>query len=425
MEDVRSDELNALLEQVLQFHNQEIFQSVEQGISNKRRFFKLAFPLVRYLSKSRTFNLLLLGAIISGYRVFRYPSKRCDVFVFDPNGHNLRSIGRVNACLQDDIQARISINGEQPRMSDRLRGVSAFGSLWKAAGILKQCRPERALPHLQAVIAAATYLFYCSHPFREDMRVLCVANDHSPVCMALLFMARKREVKTVYIQHAPVTENFPPLSFELSILYDRASEKCYARAAARRGTFINSEIVFLPPFAEEFERPDLGVGPYKFGICLSYLPNSARIQGLIERLAAHPSVKSVVLRKHPRCAMDLSRLTRHSCVSLQPKGETADAFFDQVDVVLVPNSGVTIEALHRGCPTFFTPGADDIPDDYYGFVANGIVPEFRAELLDDRDAMLAFFDNAWKIRFGEQDETVHTPLEAARKTVSEAFMRLM
>ena len=201
--------------------------------------------------------------------------------------------------------------------------------------------------------------------------------------------------------------------------------RAYERAALRTGAAGSTQTVFLPPFPREFVPPHLGEPPYTVGICLSFLPDVPRLAALVDELVAHASVKGIVLRKHPRCTLDLAVLTQHEIALLQPKGETADAFFDQVDVVLVPNSGVTIEALHCGRPTFYTPKADDIPDDYYGFVANGILPEFRTELLDDREAMLAFFDDAWQTRFGEQDETVHTPLSTARKAVSEAFLRLM
>lgn len=414
-----------LIDAVLAFHGQPIYANVEAGIARKKWLFRVAFPAVRVLSRSRLANMAMLLAVLLGYRAFRHPDPGCTVFEYGLSHNNILAFERLSVCLPEAVRAGVSLNGQPASFMDRVSAALALGPIWQVAGALTRHRHAQALPQLQAVIAVATLLFYQRHPLPEAARVLCTASDHSPVCQSLLFLAAHSGRKTCYIQHAPVTEYFPPLSYDLTILHDKASARAYERAALRTGTTVPLRIVYLPPFKREYEPLHLGEPPYTVGICLSFLPNVRRLAALVDQLAVHPSVKGIVLRKHPRCTMYLTRLCRHAIASLQPEGETADAFFDQVDIVLVPNSGMTIEALHRGRPTFFTPGADDIPDDYYGFVANGIVPEFRAELLDDRDAMLAFFEDAWQTRFGEHDETMHSPLEAARKTVADAFMRLM
>lgn len=420
-----SAQAESLIDTVLGFHGQPVYSSVEAGIARKKWLFRIAFPLVRVLSRSRLANMAMLLAVLLGYRAFRHPDPDCTVFQFGQSRNNIVSFDRLNACLSEAALAKTSINGRMASLWERVSAALALGSVWQAAGVLRRHRHGRALPHVQSVIAVAAMLHYRSHPLPESVKVLCIASDHAPICQALLFLAAKSGRETCYIQHAPVTEYFPPLAYDLAILYDKASAKAYEGAARRTGTTASSRIVYLPPFPREFEPPLLSTPPYVVGICLSFLPQVPRLAAQIDEMAAHASVNGIILRKHPRCTLDLSHLTRHPLVSLQPKGETADTFFDQVDVVLVPNSGVAIEALHRGRPTFFTPGADDIPDDYYGFVANGILPEFRAELLDDRDSLLDFFNAEWQLRFGEQDETVHTPLASARKKVREAFMQLI
>lgn len=420
-----SSQAEELISAVLAFHGQSIYASVEAGIARKKWIFRIAFPLVRVLSRSRVANLIMLLSVLLGHRIFRHPDPDRAVFQYGPSHNNIVSFERLNACLPKAARKKVSLNGRRVPFGDRMLAALEIGSAWQAARVLRTHRHARALPQLQGVIALATLLFYRRHGLPEGVKVLCIASDHAPVCQALLFLAARSGRKTCYIQHAPVTEYFPPLAYDLAILYDRSSVRAYERASLRTGMTVSPQIEYLPPFPREFEPPHLGEPPYTVGICLSFLPSVPRIAALVVEMNAHASVKRIVLRKHPRCALDLSQLTRHPIVSLQPKGQTADVFFDQADVVLVPNSGVTIEALHRGRPTFFTPGADDIPNDYYGFVANGILPEFRAELLDDRDALLAFFDAEWQLRFGEQDETVHTPLADAREKVGEAFMELI
>jgi hypothetical protein len=241
----------------------------------------------------------------------------------------------------------------------------------------------------------------------------------------LLFLAACSGKKTCYIQHAPVTHHFPPLNYDLAILYDRASAAAYASSAARSCGNARPSIEFLPPFSDGYKRPNVGEPPYTVGICLSFLPDVEALGALIDELASSRFVKGVVLRAHPRCTLDLSKLARAGFAFFQPKSRSAEDFFANVDVVLVPNSGVTIAALHFGCPTYFTPGLDSLPEDYYGFVAQGILPVYRPEIFADCDALLSFFDDGWLSRFSDLDETVNTPVATAQKNVELAFLKLL
>src|SRR5690606_10483271 len=56
---------------------------------------------------------------------------------------------------------------------------------------------------------------------------LVQANDHSPVRVALSMVMKALGVPRVYLQHAEVTEHFPELDFEYSVLRNRQSLKTY------------------------------------------------------------------------------------------------------------------------------------------------------------------------------------------------------
>lgn len=415
----------ALIEEVHAFYGQPIYAGLEAGIARKKRLFCMVFPVVRMVVRSRLANMVMLVTVLLGYRALRRPDPGAEVFQYGLSTNNIVSFGRLNECLQGGAQTNVSLNGRPASLTERLAVVGYLPAVWLAACALRRKHHAQALPHVQAVIALAAHLFHTHLPLPESVRVVCVASDHSPVCMGLLSVAAREGCKTCYIQHAPVTEYFPPLNYDLSILYDKASAQAYGRAAKRRGTSFDANIVYLPPFPNEFEKTHAGEPPYKIGICLSFLPEIDALDRLTEQLLADASVKKVVFRRHPRCTLDLSRLTRHQAASEQPKGENVNAFFDQVDIVLVPSSGVAIEALHRGRPTFYTPGVDDLPTDYYNFVAEGILPEFGPAVLSGRRPLLAFFTSDWEKRFERYDETVHRSISAARDGVLKAFSRLL
>ncbi len=94
-------------------------------------------------------------------------------------------------------------------------------------------------------------------------------------------------------------------------------------------------------------------------------------------------------------------------------------------MVLSPNSGIAIEALHSGTPTFYTLGSDYLPDDYYGFVADGIIPVFDIALLDRPDQMCAFFNDAWKNVFARHDETMSSSPAEMKEEVRASFNQLL
>ena len=69
-------------------------------------------------------------------------------------------------------------------------------------------------------------------------------NDHIPYCTLLEKIAREKKVKTVYIQHASVSEKFPPLYHEYNILFSQDSRDKYK---VQPGVKVN--VLFDPRFS--------------------------------------------------------------------------------------------------------------------------------------------------------------------------------
>ncbi|MEO1488083.1 MAG: hypothetical protein AAFR88_01425 [Pseudomonadota bacterium] len=417
---------DALIEESHAFHAQPIYKGVEAGAAKKRIVIRYLFAFVRWGKRSTWCNALLLAALLLVFRGFRYPAADRVVFEYGPTRNNMAAFKRLNACLPPDIVAKIDVNGHFAPVGRRLALLFSPASLWRAARALQCNHHDRPLPHIQAAIAVAAYLLYSRYPLPQALRVLCVASDHSPVSMALLTVARATGIKTCYLQHAPVTEYFPPLSYDLSILYDQASLEAYDQAARRRGVAGSQAAIIFPPYDEEFEQPRLRrAPPLIVGVCLSSVPQVGPVQRLVEDVCAHPAVSGALLRCHPRYRIDTAHWNPELSVALQEEGQSLGAFLEAVDLVLVPNSGVAIEALHQGRPTFYTDGMDEIQSDYYRFVAEGILPEFSVTALDDPAGLDAFFDASWKARFARHDATVNFTIQDAREAVASSFASLI
>jgi len=403
------------------FFDEPKYIEIRSAITSKRPYFGIAFALVSAAMRTRLGNFALIFAALAGYRAFRLPTAGT-LFQYGSSDNNQRAFRRINAlCGRPDWNDRI--DGRAVGASHRLSILRRVSRLWTAAGVLKQHRASDPFPHLQLAIAVAAWLIYEAEDW-EGVRLVCVASDHSPICMALLHVARERGIRTCYLQHAPVSDYFPPLDYDLSVLFDRESEALYEHSASRRGVASRGQVAILPPFETECVPVSLPSGKLKVGICLSYLPDLAALDDLIDALRRHPAVAEVRLRRHPRCRLDITSLTTSSEVSEPERGSVSD-FLASCDLILAPNSGVAIEALHLGKPCLYTPGMDYMAYDYYGFVQSGVTPVFQTSMLDRPGELMAFFGPAWRDRFSAYDQTLMTPLAVSRREAAEAFLGLL
>jgi hypothetical protein len=102
-------------------------------------------------------------------------------------------------------------------------------------GLACLCLSFSSLPRLLAIIQdndIKLYHPYCISVFSrvyislvdswcmliDRPRFLVVSNDHNPINRALTLLALKLGVKSIYMQHASVSERFPPLRFNYAFL---------------------------------------------------------------------------------------------------------------------------------------------------------------------------------------------------------------
>jgi hypothetical protein len=401
------------------FYESRRFLPVCDGIVKKRPHFRYLFAVVGALSRVRLGNVVLLSLVILFYRPLRVP-RPGPLFQYGLSANNERMFRQLNGAAGRD-EWNTSVNGRRAPLSLRLGTLLGGTQIWRMAGSLTAAPGCHPFAHTQLVLAGAAYVFFSRHGL-SGVHLVCIANDHSPMSMALQSVAKHLGIRRCYLQHAPVAEYFPPLDYELSVLFDRNSLSTYERAATQRGSRNGGRVVFLPPYTSDCAAVELRKAPYRVGLCLSYLFDHTAVRDLIETLEARPEVSDVLLRRHPRCKADMTGL--RSVRTQERQDPSLAEFLAGCDILLVPNSGVALECLHLGKPTFYVAGTDYIEDDYYRFVANGIVPRFDPTILTDREAILSPFDDRWRQRFVCYDETVTTPLADLRRAAGEAFLRL-
>lgn len=417
----RSSTFSALLDRAGAFFQHERFEGTGQAIARKRPHLRYIFGLVEILGRTRLGNVFMISLVVLTYRILRSPSAG-PVFEFGMSDDNIRVLKRANSAASRD-QWDAAINGRPLSLAKRFGVLGQGAALWRVAAQLAGRHMNSGFSHAQLVLTCAAFLVYRREEF-HCVTCVCVASDHSPIGLGLLHAAREKGLRTCYIQHAPVADYFPPLDYDLSLLFDRASVRIYERAAMNRGVASVGDIAILPPFEQEAITPSMPhAPPYRVGLCLSYLFDALSVARLIEELLAIENVRSISIRRHPRCKADFSGLQVDRAVTEAPRATLVE-FAQSCDIALIPNSGVAIELLHLGMPVMYTPGVDFIGYDYYGFVREGIVPVYDPDWLTSPSSLAHFFGDEWRQRFVIFDETTVESLAALRARAGSAFKEL-
>ncbi len=195
--------------------------------------------------------------------------------------------------------------------------------------------------------------------------LIVVSNDHSPISVAIVQAARFKSIPTVYLQHAEVTDHFPPLVFDINILHNQRSLNVYSEIGPIRGdSFILSRWIgsFRLERLRKKETQKVNVALY-----LTANFHLDKLNEIIDPLKLNPAIESIAVKPHPRTdprILDQLQLIYGDLIQLNP--------IDIPDVAVVQNSSVVTELLHIGVKVFHIPGYDWLPGDYYGFVHDGI-----------------------------------------------------
>lgn len=234
------------------------------------------------------------------------------------------------------------------------------------------------------------YVSMGSKTLARSIPFCLVANDHNPDAIAFIQVAKLFDIPTVYMQHAAVTEHFPPLNFDVSILKDQASKLIYQKIFE-----VNQKIHILPRRDADVDVPSIPRVKYiSVGLYLTANFNELETRKVIELLVQNRFIEKIYIVLHPRTK-------QHFFIKelLSSKVEVNNKEQISPDIAVVQNSSVCIELLQSGTPVFQIFGADNSPTDYYGFVARGITFEVKWANLTERFWTEISYETDWVKNF--------------------------
>ncbi len=199
-------------------------------------------------------------------------------------------------------------------------------------------------------------------------RVVVFSNDHSIHCRAFHKAADQLGLKTVYLQHAQVIPEFPPLDFDLSLLEGQKTLDQYEKAGPISGTV---KLIGMPKFDPYASKEQKITKITKVGICLSKQDDLDFVESTLDRLVTtFPEIKFIV-RLHPR---DTRKFEKPDLVTNADPSLSIFEFLSDVHFLIAGNSSVHLEAALLGISSVYFEFIDDgNVTDSYGYVQDGLI----------------------------------------------------
>lgn len=247
-------------------------------------------------------------------------------------------------------------------------------------------------------------------------RIAVVANDHSPAQVGFAMAMESLGVPVIYVQHAEVSEIFPPLDFTASVLRNQRSLDTYRRIGPVKGrAFIVSRVFDRARFQD-------AMAPVPAQATVGVYPTSrfdrADLRIAIEALRRNPSVRDYFVKLHPNSPLTFD--------------EEEAAYFrfrthtpEDRHVAVVGNSSMVVELLSQGHPVYQLFALDHVDPDYYGFVKAGFAPSIERSDLETGFWTGGFYDDAWLERGSRFEPAVQGDQWAARRELARFMARLL
>lgn len=198
------------------------------------------------------------------------------------------------------------------------------------------------------------------------------SNDHNIYSRGLLIACKELKIKTVYVQHAAVSEYFPKLEFDLSLLEGDDSKNKYLRNFKTKGVI---KLIGMPKFDFFSTQINKNVKVKSVGICYNLNDKLEDVVKVVNHVRKCLPKLKIILRRHPN---DKRLIPINNFINMShSQNETSFEFLKVVDLVIVGNSSIALEAvLMNVVPVYYNFAAKNNDfDDYYGFVKNGLMRE--------------------------------------------------
>tara|TARA_B110000240_G_scaffold146727_1_gene162171 strand:- start:87 stop:1442 length:1356 start_codon:yes stop_codon:yes gene_type:complete len=215
----------------------------------------------------------------------------------------------------------------------------------------------------------------------NKVKLAIVSSDHSMRTRVVAYAAKSCEIKSVYIQHASVSTNFPKLIFDYALLEGNDALYKYKEIGN-----IESDIFLLGSLKLGGEKKiNNNLTIQTIGVCIDLVSDLSIVDDLIVELLRHFSSINIILRPHPReerlNSIRNLQVKHNISISYSNKIDVIH-FLEKVDCIVSGESNIHLEAtLMNIIPIYYSFSIQrNSTKDVYGFIANKLIKYMANDL---------------------------------------------
>ena len=217
-------------------------------------------------------------------------------------------------------------------------------------------------------------------------KLVVVSNDHTVQTRSLRLSAEMLGIKTLYMQHASVSEIFPPLEFNYALLDGNVAfqiyKNCYKINKKNYKIFeqnvANCQILLTGQkksvYIDTLQKKHTVL---QIGVATTKQDNFSYVKNLLKILL---SMKfKCIIRTHPSQSLSFIKQLKdfikdNEMLSWSDSHEQSLVeYFLNLNALIASNTGIHLEGALAGLPTFYYEMSDKVyKSDYYSFVKNDI-----------------------------------------------------
>ncbi|NOQ25969.1 MAG: hypothetical protein GQ564_11455 [Bacteroidales bacterium] len=207
-----------------------------------------------------------------------------------------------------------------------------------------------------------------------NAEIIIVANDHDIKCECFTLAAKAENKKSIYIQHANVSDKFPPLVHDYVFLYGKDSLKKYDQIGK------SSSKVFLlgNPKFDKFLKQTSSKLKTKIGIAVNSIDEYSKVLELIDFMQTTFPKYDLILRPHPRDIRfkEYKKLCHLKKIKFSnSQKENSFKFLSNIFILISGESSIHLEAALLNVSSIYASFFADynLIFDNYGFCKNGLI----------------------------------------------------
>jgi hypothetical protein len=202
-------------------------------------------------------------------------------------------------------------------------------------------------------------------------KMIIFSNDHLVWHRILRKAAESNKIPAIYLQHASVTEKFPKLEFDLSLLEGNDAFNKYNK----KGISGKVELVGMIKFDKYHSDVNLQNQVKSIGICTNYFDDEARIEKICSVVSSSFNNLNIFLRPHPsdrRYSFYEKMKAKYNVHLSNSTKENSFEYLKKVDVNIAGETSIHLEAaLMNVYPIYFQ--LQESITDNYGYIKNKLV----------------------------------------------------